>query len=286
MLLVLAMLMTGCGSSTGSSTEEDDAETSSQVVVALWAEPETLCGGFTPNIYSGLLSRQIFDTLLVYEDDGTYAPMLATEWEYSEDGKDLTFTLRDDVSFHNGEKMTADDVVFSYNTIIEAGIADSMTNAMDYMEKVDDSHVKLVFKFVYGPGLKACASFNMPIFSKSAYEADPDGFARNPVGTGPYMFSEWKSENPSRWLPMMNIGVELRPFKPVLSRASMTTAPRPWLSRTDKSTSCSRLPAPTRNDWKTTRPCSTPRQWASTPTGSISITMRTVFSPTRTCVLP
>lgn len=193
MLLVLAMLMTGCGSSTGSSTEEDDAETSSQVVVALWAEPETLCGGFTPNIYSGLLSRQIFDTLLVYEDDGTYAPMLATEWEYSEDGKDLTFTLRDDVSFHNGEKMTADDVVFSYNTIIEAGIADSMTNAMDYMEKVDDSHVKLVFKFVYGPGLKACASFNMPIFSKSAYEADPDGFARNPVGTGPYMFSEWKS---------------------------------------------------------------------------------------------
>ncbi|MBR3397590.1 MAG: ABC transporter substrate-binding protein [Lachnospiraceae bacterium] len=208
--LILALsLVAGCGGSSSSSDGNASSATASaaastdasasagthddSVTIALWAEPGTVCGGFTPNTHALLVSWNIFDGLLVYEDDGSWTPKLATEWEYTEDGKDIIFTLREGVKFHNGDTVTAEDVVFSFNTIIDAGIAESMTNAMDHMEKIDDTHVKLVFKDVYGPGLKAAASFNLPIFSKSAYEADPDGFGRNPVGAGAYKMEEWKS---------------------------------------------------------------------------------------------
>ena len=192
-LLAAMILISACGKSSKSSGTAADGEKRTDIIVALWEEPPTLFGGFTAETNAGLVSRQIFDNLLVYSDDGTYIPKLATAWEFTNDGKDIIFTLRDDVYFHNGDKMTAEDVCFSYNTIIDAKIADSMTSAMDHMEKIDDTHVLLVHTLVYGPALKPIASFNLPIFSKSAFEADPSAFERNPVGSGPYKFSEWKS---------------------------------------------------------------------------------------------
>jgi peptide/nickel transport system substrate-binding protein len=89
--------------------------------------------------------------------------------------------------------MTADDVVFSYNTVIHGGYADTSTSAMDRAEKVDDSHVRVVFKAPYGPALVCIATSSMTIFPKAYYEADPDYFLRNPIGTGPYQFVSWKS---------------------------------------------------------------------------------------------
>ena len=139
-----------------------------------------------------LLSTQMFNTLIVRNADFTgYDPCLATEWSWENDNTDLVFTLRDDVFFHNGEKMTAEDVAFSYNTIIGAGYADCATSAMDSMEVRDDSHVVLHFKSEYGPALEACATDYMCVFPQAYYEADPDGFTRNPCGTGPYKFVEW-----------------------------------------------------------------------------------------------
>ena len=196
-LLAALVLMSACNKTDDKAADGSGSSQTSDVrtdiKVALWEEPPTLFGGFTAETNAGLVSRQIFDNLFVFEDDGSYTPKIATSWEFTDDGKDIIFTLRDDVVFHNGEKMTADDVVFSFNTVIDAKIADSMTNAMDHMEKIDDTHVKLVHKLVYGPALKPIASFNLPIFSKAAFEKDPAAFERNPVGTGPYKFSEWKS---------------------------------------------------------------------------------------------
>ena len=62
---------------------------------------------------SGILGLLGYDTLVRFELDGSYSPELATEWECNEDGSVWTFKLRDDVTFHNGEHFTADDVLFS-----------------------------------------------------------------------------------------------------------------------------------------------------------------------------
>ena len=166
------------------------AEARTDLVFALYSEPSALCGGFAASVTVNMVSRQIFDTLIIKENN-EYIPGLATEWSWNEDNTVLTLTLREGVKFHNGETMTAEDVAFSYNTIIAAGYADTATSAMDKMEVVDDTHVALTFKAEYGPAIECVSSDYMTIFPKAYYEADPDGFNRNPCGTGAYKFVSW-----------------------------------------------------------------------------------------------
>ena len=166
------------------------AEARTDLVFALYSEPSALCGGFAAAVTVNMVSRNIFDPLIIKEN-GEYIPGLATEWSWNEDNTELTLTLREGVKFHNGEIMTAEDVAFSYNTIIHAGYADTATSAMEKMEVVDDSHVKLTFFAEYGPALECVASDYMTIFPKAYYEADPAGFIRKPCGTGAYSFVSW-----------------------------------------------------------------------------------------------
>lgn len=159
MLLALSMLL-GAGAMPAMAEETRD-----DIVIALWSEPSTLCGGLAASTAVNMVSRQIFDTLIRKNaETGEYEPCLATEWTWENDNTDLVLTLRDDVTFHNGEPMTAEDVAFSYNTIINAGYADTATSAMDSMEVVDDTHVVLHFQFEYGPALECVSSDYMVIF--------------------------------------------------------------------------------------------------------------------------
>lgn len=68
----------------------------------------------------GLIVFALYDPLIWYDTTtDTLKPWIATEWSHSEDGKEWYFTLRDDVYFHNGDKMTAEDVAWSLNLIPE-----------------------------------------------------------------------------------------------------------------------------------------------------------------------
>ena len=196
LLVLVVVALSGCSSSSTSTSTSTSTNSSSSVkddiTVSIWSEPSSLHAGFAASVVVSLVSSQMFDTLITRSADySTYEPCLATAWEFQNDNKDLVFTLRDDVAFHNGEKMTAEDVAFSYNTIINAGYADCATSAMDSMEVLDDTHVVLHFKQEYGPALEACATDYMSIFPKAYYENDPDGFTRNPCGTGAYKFVKW-----------------------------------------------------------------------------------------------
>ena len=62
-------------------------------------------------------SQVVFENLIELDTDGNIQPMLAKEWSVSDDGMTYTFDLRDDVYFHNGQKMTAEDVKYSYDTV-------------------------------------------------------------------------------------------------------------------------------------------------------------------------
>lgn len=120
MLLALSMLL-GAGAMPAMAEETRD-----DIVIALWSEPSTLAAVWPRRPRSTMVSRQIFDTLISKNaETGEYEPCLATEWTWENDNTDLVLTLRDDVTFHNGEPMTAEDVAFSYNTIINAGYADT-----------------------------------------------------------------------------------------------------------------------------------------------------------------
>lgn len=158
---------------------------------AIPGEPTSLDPTKVGDQYSRTAVFQIYDSLIEQKPDRTLVPGLAKSWEYSEDGTEITFNLRDDVKFHNGDLLTAEDVAFSLNMAIASPFASRVTTAMESAEVVDEHTVVLKLQHAFGPVEECLATSQMGIINKKAYEADPDGFGRNPVGTGPYKFVDW-----------------------------------------------------------------------------------------------
>lgn len=208
LLMALLMVVSACGGGSGNSSGTAgntnaggngggsavvDAETGTRddLTLSLWFEPLSISTAFSNNTVGNLVSNQICEPLVQLNSDGSVSPLLASSWEFVNDGKDIEFELRSGVTFSNGDPLTADDVVFTYDTAMSAGIINNITGVMEKMEKIDDTHVRLTFQQVYGPALLCVASLG--IFPQSAYEANADAFSRNPVGSGPYKLVAWNT---------------------------------------------------------------------------------------------
>lgn len=196
-LLVLTMLFTGCNAKSGdvdSPVPGGDAGTAKDTLVyVLDGEPKTLDCSKTADQLAYTVVYQIHDYLIDRLPDGTLAPGLALNWEYSEDGKEITFHLRENVRFHNGEIMTAEDVAFSLNNAIKSPQTSRITSAMDSAKAIDENTVILTLKHSFGAIEYCIANAQMGIVNKKAYLEDSEGFERHPIGTGAYEFVEWKS---------------------------------------------------------------------------------------------
>lgn len=134
---------------------------------------------------------QIYECLLWMDENGQCQPWLATGYDMSDDGLEYVFTLRDDVYFHNGEKMTAEDVAFTYNLCKEKNknLTTNLLINFDKAEAQDDTHVKFTLTAPFG-GFPAETSARVGfIINKKYYdEVGSEGYNENPVGTGPYTF--------------------------------------------------------------------------------------------------
>ena len=132
--------------------------------------------------------NQIYDTLMYMNPDGTHEPepRIAESYEISEDGLDYTFHLRDDVTFHDGTPVTAEDVVFSLETYQASEYQGSQISMMTGVEAVDENTVVCHLDTPYAPFLHAILS--PYLFPKAYYESDPEAVATNPIGSGPYKF--------------------------------------------------------------------------------------------------
>ncbi len=150
----------------------------------------------------------IFEGLVEYTSGGTdIQPALATDWDVSDDGLNLTFTLRQGVKFHDGTDFNADAVVFSferqYNTTHEYhdygewAYWGYMFSDIDYVEKVDDDDykVRIVLKKPNAAMLTSLAMFTVAIISPTNAEKWGEDAFKYPVGTGPFKFVEWVKDD-------------------------------------------------------------------------------------------
>lgn len=160
----------------------------SDIVVAVDADVDTLHPtDFSTTVELGVLN-QIYDTLLYYSPDGTKdpEPRIAESYEISDDGLDYTFHLRDDVTFHDGTPVTADDVVFSIELYKSSEYQGSQISMLSSVEATDEHTVVCHLDAPYSPFLQGICS--PMIASKAYYESSEDDFVNNPIGTGPYKF--------------------------------------------------------------------------------------------------
>jgi peptide/nickel transport system substrate-binding protein len=138
-----------------------------------------------------VVAFQAFDCL-VYRDPTTMEmkPALATSWKQVDDTT-IEFTLRQGVTFQNGDPFTADDVVYTINTIIKDKKVAIPAYYTSYAgaEKIDDFHVRLKLTGI-SPAVMEYIAMVTPIWPKAYREKVGEGFSRAPIGTGPYKITK------------------------------------------------------------------------------------------------
>ena len=139
-----------------------------------------------------VLAHQAWDTL-VYRDPETFQikPLLAISWKQTNDTT-WEFELRRGVTFHDGSPFTADDVVYTINTVLSDPLIAVPTNYayLAGAEKIDDFHVRITLKRIFPAALEYLA-MTLPIWPKTYRERlGPEEYSKAPVGTGPYRISK------------------------------------------------------------------------------------------------
>jgi peptide/nickel transport system substrate-binding protein len=153
--------------------------------------------GLDPHIITAFNSFQIvngtiYEGLTQIDKDLRTVPALAESWTVAPDGKTYTFKLRPNVTFHDGTKMEAADVVASINRVLAKEIASPLASRLGAVDKAtakDDATVEITLKEVSAPFLTQLASIAIV---PRALEHDKDGLQRKPDGTGPFRFKEWQ----------------------------------------------------------------------------------------------
>ncbi len=158
--------------------------------------------GFDPHTISAVASlrviSQMYNTIIDVNENLEVIPELATSWEQPDDVTYI-FHLRDNVTFHNGRKMTAEDVKYSFERVLtpDAGMLGNSASYManvESIEVVDDYTVKVTLKSLTAPFLASLSSNYCAIVCKEVVEENGD-LLRADGGTGPYTLGEWVPDN-------------------------------------------------------------------------------------------
>ncbi len=155
--------------------------------------------------------NQLYNGLLQLDNQLNLQACLAHSWHVSDDGKNYTFLLRNDVYFHTTDffqfpqgkrKMTASDVVYSFNRIVDKSVASPgawIFNAVDVNSDgtyafiaIDDTTLLIRLKESFPPFLGLLTMQYCSVVPKEVVEKFGKDFRKHPVGTGPFKFKIWK----------------------------------------------------------------------------------------------
>jgi oligopeptide transport system substrate-binding protein len=174
----------------------------------LW-EPGNLDPAFSTDIYSVTVIQQIFDGLVQFDQNLNVVPAVASNWRVSADGLIYTFTLRQDVKFHNSRPVTANDFVYSFTRILDPS---ERASALSFFEKIKGAEEYRTGKSKEVVGLKAPGPYTLEVTLKEAFapflsvlamksskvvpreeiERWGKDFGHHPVGTGPFRMESWE----------------------------------------------------------------------------------------------
>ncbi len=132
----------------------------------------------------------IFETLATYGVNGEIVPVLAESWVISTDKKTITFKIREGVKFHNGDPLTADDVIYSLDKFSKSPNGAALPFFVKSYKKIDDFTIEIVKNDAYGLIWTMLTAVH--IIPKDIYETNAD-FIKSPIGTGAYKFVSMSS---------------------------------------------------------------------------------------------
>lgn len=143
----------------------------------------------------------IYNGLVKYDKDILLVGDLATRWQISEDNLRIRFFLRPGVRWHDGAPFTAKDVEYTYKVYVDPNTPTAY--ATDFL-KVKEFHVldpltcEAIYEKPYAPALASWSQGMLPSHLLENQEITKSPLQRNPIGTGPYKFKEWKTGEKNR----------------------------------------------------------------------------------------
>ncbi len=186
-LLIFSLILISCNSSnessevssTDSKVEKSEFNDSKPVdgdwlIYHLGAEPGTLNPIVARDVAENIInSDKIYETLLTRDNKSLeLVPLLAESWTISEDKLTFTFKLRNNVNWHDGKPFTSEDVVYSYNSIMNPKVDSAQLKGyyqeIQKVEALDDYTVKFTYARPYFLALEFCGG--MPIVPKHIFE--------------------------------------------------------------------------------------------------------------------
>ncbi|MDO4492457.1 MAG: ABC transporter substrate-binding protein [Clostridia bacterium] len=191
--LLLCLMMTL--SIFGVATAEGEVSSRDTAVIVTAYDPGRLRSDTMNNLASMTYNRLVYDYLFTRNTTGSYDPCLCVDYTMDEDNMGTTLKLRENVKFHDGNVMTAEDVLFS----LIAGKNDTSSGSQlafidfDASKVVDDNTLYLKFNKLNGVWQSAFIAIG--IIEKAAYEAAPsvDEFYLDPMTTAAYVLTDWVS---------------------------------------------------------------------------------------------
>lgn len=160
------------------------------LVIAQRSDVKTLDPQKSIDTVSNKVINLMFESLLTLDENLNITPQIATSWEQVDDLNTI-FHLRKDITFHNGENLTSEDVVFSLNRAkASAQVGYNFTPIIN-VQAIDKYTVQITTDKPFGAMLKYLSSVGGAIVSKKAVEELGSNFSQNPIGSGPYKFKEW-----------------------------------------------------------------------------------------------
>lgn len=219
LLLVLSTVLAACsdgdsgGETDGEKSDDENAtegsgsESGGTLVFGRGGDSTSLDPSRTTEGETFKVTINLFETLLTFEDEGTAVEAgLAKDWDMSDDGLTYTFELQEGVKFHDGTDFNADAVVknferwasgnaekFPYYNSTFGGFEGDEGHVIESVTAEDDHTVVIQLTRPQAPFLQNLAMDMFAIASPTAIEEQgEDDFERNPVGTGPFQFVEWK----------------------------------------------------------------------------------------------
>jgi peptide/nickel transport system substrate-binding protein len=258
-ILVLSVLLTACGKAATTTTNLPGTTTApsisttttapvstTPVITTASPSPAITKGGtlryvypYSPTSIPGwpndrTNTQRLWTMWTVFEPlvklDAKYKPLpwLASSWEWGPQNQYVTFTLRQDVKFHDGTAFTAEAVKMEGDLVISTKESNAIN--WDRWEIIDDYHIRLFLKNYTNDFWGGLCVVNMCFFSPTAYKANGVDYMKDhPIGTGPFTYLSFEKDvslkfkkNPNYW----------QPGKPYLDQIDMLTIKEPLTQQT------------------------------------------------------
>lgn len=207
LLVIFTLMLSACGSSSTSNSS------GGKHILRIAAQSYDFAqAGFNPyngHPNAGVLGL-VYETLyFVNVNDGSFTPMLATNYAWNSDDTQVTFTIRQGVKWNDGKPFTANDVAFTFNLMKQYPAADGLGvwNFLSSVTAPNDTTVVMTFQKAYPPVLVNIAG-HVYIIPQHIFQnaGDPTQYLTDhPVGTGPFVLTSYTTslavydKNPSYW---------------------------------------------------------------------------------------